>query len=59
MLLNGKVTSIHHVLADPRLAVVLSDEGVVASLRRYIPAKPQHLARLQEAMLAASISSEP
>jgi len=52
MLLNGKVTSVHKVLANAQLAVVLSDEGPVASLARYIPERPRRLAGMQQAMVA-------
>jgi hypothetical protein len=52
MLLNGKVTSVHKVLANARLAAVLSDEGPVASLARYIPERRRHVAGVQSAKLA-------
>jgi len=52
MLLNGRVTSVHEVLANARLAPVLSDEGPVASLARYIPGKPRRLAHARGAMLS-------
>ncbi len=52
MLLNGQVTSVHKVLANAQLAAVLSDEGPVASLARYIPERPRHAAGLQDAMVA-------
>ena len=52
MLLNGKVTSVHAVLANARLAPVLSDEGPVTALAHYIPARRRHLASMQNAMLA-------
>ena len=50
MLLNGQVTSVHQVLANARLAPVLSAEGPVGSLAQYIPEKRRQLARLQVAM---------
>ncbi len=51
MLLNGEVTSVHKVLANARLAAVLSDEGPVASLARYIPERRRHVAGVQSAKL--------
>lgn len=50
MLLNGRVTTVHQVLANPRLAAVLSAEGPVPSLARYIPEQRRQIARLQVAM---------
>ena len=58
MLLNGRTTSVHRVLSDRRLAVVLSDEGVVGSLARFIPARSASFARLQQALLGASAGLE-
>lgn len=52
MLLNGKVTSVHKVLANVRLAAVLSDEGPVASLARYIPERRRHVAGVESAKMA-------
>ncbi len=52
MLLNGKVTSVHKVLANARLAAVLSDEGPVASLARYIPERRRHVAGVESAKMA-------
>ena len=52
MLLNGKLTSVHKVLSNARLAAVLSDEGPVASLARYIPERRRHMAGVQSAMVA-------
>jgi hypothetical protein len=54
MLLNGKVTSVHEVLSDAQRAVVLSDEGPVPSLARYIPQRPHKLAGMRNAMVAMS-----
>ncbi|MBX9604742.1 MAG: hypothetical protein K2Y51_00875 [Gammaproteobacteria bacterium] len=50
MLLNGRVTSVHQVLANPRLAAVLSTEGPVPGLARHIPEQRRQLARLQMTM---------
>lgn len=52
MLLNGKVTSVHKVLANAQLAPVLSDEGPVPGLARYIPERRRNLAGIQGAMVA-------
>ena len=52
MLLNGKPTSVHKVLADAQLSAVLSDEGPVASLARYIPERNDRVARMQSATVA-------
>ena len=52
MLLNGKLTSVHKVLSNARLAAVLSDEGPVPSLARYIPELRRHMAGVQSAMVA-------
>ena len=52
MLLNGKPTSVHKVLADAQLSAVLSDEGPVASLARYIPERNDRVAKMQTAMVA-------
>ena len=52
MLLNGKLTSVHKVLSNARLAAVLSDEGPVASLARYIPERRRHVAGVQSGMVA-------
>lgn len=52
MLLNGRVTSVHKVLANARLAAVLSDEGPVAGLARYIPERPRRLAHAHGAMVS-------
>lgn len=52
MLLNGKVTSVHQVLSNARLAPVLSDEGPVASLARFIPQRAGGRAAMESAMVA-------
>lgn len=53
MLLNGRVTSVHQVLGNPRLAAVLSAEGPVPGLARHIPEQRRQLARLQVTMAGA------
>ena len=52
MLLNGEITSTHKVLTDAKLSAVLSDEGPITNLERYIPAKHDRVAITQSAMVA-------
>lgn len=52
MSLNGKLTSVHKVLTDAKLSAVLSDEGPITNLERYLPTKNGRLAKTQSAMVA-------
>jgi hypothetical protein len=54
MLLNGRITSVHKVLTDARLSAVLSDEGPITNLQRYIPQQRDRVAKAQSAMVALS-----
>ncbi len=54
MLLNGRITSVHKVLTDARLSAVLSDEGPITNLQRYIPQQRARVAKAQSAMVALS-----
>jgi hypothetical protein len=46
MYLDGEPTSVHEVLADPKLAGVLSDEGPIEVLSQLIPQPLDRLARI-------------
>lgn len=54
MQLNGTITSVHKVLTDAKLSVVLSDEGPIKNLERYIPHRRGRVAQTQNAMVAWS-----
>jgi predicted trehalose synthase len=54
MYLNGKVTSVHSVLANTRLAPVLSDEGALINYQQWIQAAPRRLERLQNAAMSVA-----
>jgi hypothetical protein len=54
MYLNGEPASVHHVLEDPELAALLSDEGPVEILSRLIPARPARLAQLESSLSGSS-----
>ena len=52
MLLNGKLTSVQQVLSDAQLSVVLSDEGPLTHLARYMPARDNRVAQMHSALVA-------
>lgn len=52
MQLDGQVASLYHVLTDPVLAPLLSDEGPVRALDALIPQAASRLARLEGRLLA-------
>lgn len=54
MYIDGKPISVHKVLEDPDLAVVLSDEGPMDILSALIPERPTRLARLEASLSDAA-----
>ena len=52
VVVDGEVTSLYRVLADPTLASLVSDEGPVRALKTLIPQAFARVARLERALVA-------